>query len=203
MHGGTDGSHEEGWTWECILGTVASCLAGAALLVYLKRRRRQRKFAASEEVASLRQNGQGVADDTNARGQVPNGVPRTLSGRSYGRADSRHSSGSDSVERRRVAFAREGHTESGLRQAPICHLLKGVLQYVCVLVKREANKPLAAGGLASCGELEWVWFSEQSVEAASEFGGAQRSPMTAGPSRLLSARHGSFGEVGVLQATCP
>ena len=40
-----------------------------------------------------------------------------------------------------------------------------------------------------------TWPSELSIEAASESCGVQRSPMTAGPSRMLSSRHGSLGEV--------
>jgi hypothetical protein len=125
----TGGSKEEGLTLECILGTVASLVAGAALLVYLKVRRRQQRLAASGEAVQGQaapwgaKVGQGVGDEANGGGQLPNGVPRTLSGRSYGRSDSRHSSGSDTVDRRRVAFARDGHTDSGLRQASIHHML--------------------------------------------------------------------------------
>lgn len=33
------------------------------------------------------------------------------------------------------------------------------------------------------------------MEAGSESGRIERSPMMAGPSRMLSVRHGSFGEV--------
>lgn len=40
------------------------------------------------------------------------------------------------------------------------------------------------------------------MEAASESGRLERSPMMAGPSRLLAARHGSFGEVRPCAVQC-
>ncbi|CAL8461872.1 g1403 [Coccomyxa elongata] len=142
-------------------GTWAAVLAGAAFLLYLKKRRKRQSLAAAKETMEgrpmpgtpiFREGSDALADGRSGQGQLPNGVPRTLSGRSYARSDSRGSHASDGLERRRVAFAMDGHTDSGL--------------------------------------------SEQSVEAASESGRMERSPMMAGPSRMLSARHGSFGEVG-------
>lgn len=110
----------------CTAGTWASVLAGAAFLLYLKKRRKRQSLAAAREptegrpvpgTPEFREGSDGLADGRSGQGQLPNGVPRTLSGRSYARSDSRGSHASDGLDRRRVAFAMDGHTDSGLRRA--------------------------------------------------------------------------------------
>ncbi len=111
--GGTDGK----WTLQRTLGTVSAIGAGIALFVYLRRRRRGRLAGLGKDqgVHPMEGGGAQVVEGPSGDRQLPNGVPRSLSGRSYGRSDSGRSQGSDLIDRRRVAFAMDGHTDSGLR----------------------------------------------------------------------------------------
>lgn len=148
--GSTDGE----WDLKRTLGTVGAMGAGIALIVYLRReRRRLAGLGKKQGVHPMEGGGADMVEGPSGDRQLPNGVPRSLSGRSYGRSDSGRSQGSDLINRRRVAFTMDGHTDSGLR----CTRLTNAPSYRPLQRVVEDREPFDIEGVTDCDALMALW----------------------------------------------